>query len=72
MKKIIGIVLILVGVGAFFFTGMSFTTSENVIDVGPIEINREKENELNWPPIAGGVIAVIGLFTLLSGIKSKS
>jgi uncharacterized membrane protein YdcZ (DUF606 family) len=69
MKKIIGIVLILIGIAAFAFSGFSFTTKEKVVDVGPIAINKDKKHNVNWPPIAGVVLAVGGIVLLLSDRK---
>ncbi len=59
--KIFGITLIVIGVVMFIITGISYTTEETVIDAGPIEINAEKENQINWPPYAGGAAVISGL-----------
>jgi len=59
--KIFGIILIVIGVVMFIITGISYTTEETVIDAGPIEINAEKENQINWPPYAGGAAVISGL-----------
>lgn len=59
--KIFGIILIVIGVVMFIITGVSYTTQETVIDAGPIEISAEKENQINWPPYAGGAALVTGL-----------
>lgn len=59
--KIFGIILIVIGVAMFIITGISYTTQETVIDAGPIEISAEKENQINWPPYAGGAALIAGL-----------
>lgn len=59
--KIFGIILIIIGVAMFIITGISYTTQETVIDAGPIEISAEKENQINWPPYAGGAALIAGL-----------
>ena len=59
--KIFGIILIVIGVVMFIITGISYTTQETVIDAGPIEVSAEKENQINWPPYAGGAALVTGL-----------
>ncbi|SEI78236.1 hypothetical protein SAMN05192553_101267 [Cyclobacterium xiamenense] len=68
--KILGIVLIVAGIVMFLVTGISYTTEETVIDAGPIEVNAENEESLNWPPYAGG-IAVIAGFVLVAIGKKK-
>ena len=59
--KISGITLIVIGVIMFIITGISYTTEETIIDAGPIEISAEKENQVNWPPYAGGAALISGL-----------
>lgn len=59
--KIFGITLIVIGVIMFIITGISYTTEETIIDAGPIEISAEKENQVNWPPYAGGAALISGL-----------
>lgn len=68
--KILGIVLIVAGIVMFLITGISYTTEETVIDAGPVEVNAESEESINWPPYAGG-IAVIAGFVLLAVGKKK-
>ncbi|WP_375586380.1 hypothetical protein [Cyclobacterium xiamenense] len=67
--KILGIVLIVVGIVMFLVTGISYTTEETVIDAGPIEINAENEESLNWPPYAGGIAVIAGFVLLAVGNK---
>ncbi len=63
--KTLGIVLIVLGILAFLYTGFSYTQKEKVLDVGPLELNKEKEKTVSWPPfvglalIVGGVIAIV-------------
>lgn len=67
MKKTIGIILILIGIAMFVFTGFSFETEETVIDAGPLQLNTTKENNIDWPPYAGGIAIVAGIVLLLVG-----
>lgn len=69
MKKIIGIILIVIGVLGFAVTGISFTTTEEVADVGPIEIEREEERTIPIGPVASGVAVVAGVSLLAFGTR---
>ncbi|MES2734191.1 MAG: hypothetical protein V4714_20760 [Bacteroidota bacterium] len=69
MKKTIGIVFILIGIAAFAFSGFSFTTKEKVVDLGPVEINKDKKHSVNWPPVAGVILAVVGVGLVLTDKK---
>lgn len=67
--KILGIVLIVLGIIMFIITGISYTTEETVIDAGPLEVTTEKENTFNWPPYAGGVSVIAGIIILAMSKK---
>lgn len=60
MKKI-AIVLLIVGVIISIYSGFHYTTQENVIDIGSVNIKREKDNYLSWSPYLGAVCIVAGL-----------
>lgn len=59
--RTIGIILIIIGVVMLVFTGFNFKTKEKVVDLGPLEINQEKNHPVRWSPIIGGVLAVGGI-----------
>ncbi len=67
--KALGIILIVVGIALTIFTGVSFFTKEKVLDIGKLEISREKPNRIAWSPIIGVVIAGIGGVILWQGTK---
>lgn len=67
--KTTGIVLIILGVLMLIFTGFNFKTKEKVIDAGPIEINKENNHRVNWPPVLGGVLLVGGVVVMVMGKK---
>jgi len=70
MNKIAGIILICVGLLGIVYGGMTYTTKEKVIDLGPIEATRDKTHSLPIPPIAGA-LAMIGGVVLLVTSKSQ-
>ena len=62
--KVLGAVLIVVGLAALIWGGFTYTTQEKVIDVGPIHATREKSHSIPLPPIAGGLAIVGGIAVL--------
>ncbi|AGA79236.1 hypothetical protein [Echinicola vietnamensis] len=68
--KLTGFILIIIGIAMFIFTGFSFTTEETVIDAGPLKVNKTEENDIGWPPYAGG-IAIAGGIILLAISRKK-
>lgn len=63
--KNLGIVLLVLGLVMTVFTGFNVITKKKVVDVGPVEINKEEKTPIYWSPITGGVLAVAGLVVIL-------
>lgn len=68
MKKV-GIIIILIGLGLTIFTAITFFTREKVVEIGNLEITRNKPHYLNWSPLIG--IAVMGIGGLVFWKSSK-
>ena len=51
---ILGIMLIVLGVVAFAYKGISYTTRENVIDVGPLQATVDKKEAIPLSPFVAG------------------
>ncbi|OHB33629.1 MAG: DUF3185 domain-containing protein [Desulfuromonadaceae bacterium GWC2_58_13] len=66
-----GIVLIVVAVIAFAYQGISYTTREKVVDLGPLQMTTEKTRTLPLPPIVGAVALVGGIVLLVMGSKKR-
>jgi hypothetical protein len=60
-----GIALIILGMLALAYQGITYTTREKVIDLGPLKASVDTEKNIPLPPIvgvlalAGGVVLVI-------------
>ena len=68
-KIIIAIILIALGIVAFAYQGITYTTREKVVDVGPIQVTAEKTKMLPLPPIMGALALVGGIALLVMGSK---
>jgi hypothetical protein len=64
-----GIILIVIGIVAFAYQGITYTTREKVVDIGPIQMTAEKTKTLPIPPIVGGIALVGGIVLLVMGNK---
>ncbi|HET6225957.1 MAG TPA: hypothetical protein VFF27_06740 [Bacteroidia bacterium] len=67
--KNFGIVLIVIGAVMMLITGFNVVTKKKVVDLGPIEINKEEKHPVQWSPIIGGVLLVGGIVLVASGRK---
>jgi hypothetical protein len=68
MKKV-GIVILIAGLLITVFTGVKFVTKEKVIEIGEIEVTRDKKHSLDWSPLVGVAIFVAGGVVYLLGKK---
>jgi hypothetical protein len=64
--KTTGIVLILIGILALAFQGISYTKREKVLDIGPIQATAETEKTIPLSPILGALCLAGGIFLVFS------
>jgi uncharacterized membrane protein YidH (DUF202 family) len=69
--KIVGIVLIVLGVIALAYGGISYTREEKVLDIGPIEATAERRETIPLPPVLGAIALVGGIVLLVAGGRRK-
>lgn len=68
---ILGIALIILGVVAFAYQDITYTTREKVIDVGPLQATVDNKETIPLSPLVGGLALVGGIALLIVG-KGKS
>ena len=66
---VVGIILIIFGVIALAYQGITYTTHKKVLDVGPIEATKTEHNTIPLPPIVGGLALLGGVVLIASGRK---
>ena len=66
---ILGIALIMLGVVAFAYQGITYTTREKVIDLGPLQATVDKTETIPLTPLVGGLSMVGGLVLLIGGAR---
>jgi hypothetical protein len=71
LNKILGIVLIAAGVFALVYGGFKFTTREKVFEMGPVEVQADREKNLAVPPVAGAVLVGAGALLLVFGGRRR-
>jgi hypothetical protein len=64
---LVGIVLIVAGVLALAYQGITYTTRETVVDIGPLKASVDKEKTIPLPPILGGLAVVAGIVLVVVG-----
>ena len=66
---VLALILIAIGIVAFGYQAITYTTREKIVDIGPLEITAEKTRTIPLPPIVGAVALVGGLVMLVVGKK---
>src|ERR1700746_1648248 len=66
-----GLVLIVLGVIALAYQGITYTTHKKVLDVGPIQASKTETHTIPLPPIIGGIALVGGVSLLVMGSKDN-
>ncbi len=66
---IVGIALIVFGLVVFAYQGITYTTQEKIIDLGPLQATVEKEKTIPFPPIAGGLALAGGIVLVIVGAR---
>ncbi len=64
-----GIALIILGVIALAYHGITYTTQEKILKIGPIEATRETEKTIPLPPILDGAALAIGIVLIITGAR---
>ncbi len=64
---VLGVLLLVVGVGSLFLEGISYVTTETLIDVGPLEVSAEREERVALPLWASAALILLGGGALLAG-----
>lgn len=64
-QRIVGVVLIIVGIAAFIWGGVFWTDRDTIVDAGPVDIATESREGVAIPPIVGGIALVAGIVLLV-------
>jgi hypothetical protein len=67
----LGIILIVLGALSLIYQGISYTTREEVVNIGGIEIQAESEEHIPLPPLVGGLAVVGGVVLVVASRRSR-
>ena len=67
--KTFGIILIIAGIAMVIIRGFSVTTEKEVVDLGPLEINKKENKWIGWPTYAGAIVAIVGVVLVVADKK---
>jgi hypothetical protein len=69
--RIVGIVLIVIGVISLAVGGITYTKREKVLDIGPIQATAERQKTIPLPPLLGGLALAGGIVLVIAGSRKR-
>jgi hypothetical protein len=74
MKPIlaVGLVLVALGVAALASGGLTYTSRDVVLDIGPVRATADRQKTLSLPPALGIVVVLGGVALLIVGLRSRA
>jgi uncharacterized membrane protein len=68
---LVGIALIVLGIVAFAYQGITYTSREKIIDIGPIQATADTQKTIPLSPLLGGLALVGGIVLVVVGAKQS-
>lgn len=65
-RTILGIALVVIGLVALAYQGITYTTHKKIVDIGPIQATKEEHHIIFLPPILGALALVGGIAVIVS------
>lgn len=65
VARIVGAILIVIGLIGVLWGGISWTEEKTVVDLGPFQARAEEHKTIPIPPVAGGIAIVAGVVLLV-------
>ena len=65
LRRIVGIVLIVIGIVALVWGGVFWTDTDTVFEAGPLEVESTQREGVSLPPVLG-IISLIGGIVLVA------
>ena len=66
---LIGLILIVLGIAALAYQGITYTRRETLVNIGPIHAEAERQHTIPLPPIIGVAAVVGGIVLLVAGVR---
>ena len=70
--SLVGVVLIALGVVALVYQGITYTSRETVVDIGPLHATADRQKTLPLPPVVGMLAVAGGVMLLIVGSRKHA
>ena len=69
-RRIVGLVLVIVGIVALVWGGVFWTDRDTIVDAGPLQVSTEEREGVALPPVLGALALIGGI--VLMALPSRS
>ncbi len=71
-RRVLGVLLIVIGLIALAWGGITYTRHRNVVDLGPIHASADTKEHIPLPPVFGIVAVGAGVVLLVAGRREPT
>ncbi len=71
-RRVLGVLLIVIGLIALAWGGITYTRHRDVVDLGPIHASADTKEHIPLPPVFGIVAVGAGVVLLVAGRKEPT
>jgi hypothetical protein len=68
----VGVLLIAIGLVALVYQGITYTSRETLIDIGPLHATADRQKTLMLPPVLGIAAVAGGVVLLIAGMRKPA
>ena len=69
---LIGIILIVLGIAALAYQGITYTKRDTILNIGPVHAEADRQHTIPLPPILGVVAVAGGIVLLVAGARKET
>jgi hypothetical protein len=69
---LVGVLLIAIGLLALVYHGITYTSRETLIDIGPLHATADRQKTLTLPPVLGIAAVAGGVVLLIAGMRKPA
>jgi uncharacterized membrane protein HdeD (DUF308 family) len=70
--SLVGVVLIVLGLVALVYQGITYSSRETVLDIGPLHATADRDKTLPLPPVMGIAAVAGGVALLIAGVRKPA
>ncbi len=71
-SSLAGIVLVALGLVALIYQGVTYTSRETVLDIGPLHATADRHRTIPLPPLLGGAAVAIGGVLIALSMRQRA